>query len=162
MWYTSYIWCYVRHITWATVLLVKYRVLGPRNYSRFGDYSCVAGLNKNHLFLAPNCVYETDDILRLKSYNKSDCKHRNTLGCLDQNTCNLLRLWNSRDRETVYVYKYAQRMETMKQSGLWSSLGTHGSMVVIWWLCILVVVRPENLIFKSNLTLKVKVNCHSK
>ena len=29
-----------------------------------------------------------------------------------------------------------QRMETMKQSGLWSSLGTHGSLVVIWWLCI--------------------------
>ena len=27
-------------------------------------------------------------------------------------------------------------METMKQSGLWSSLGTHGSVVVIWWLCI--------------------------
>ena len=27
-------------------------------------------------------------------------------------------------------------METMKQSGLWCSLGTHGSVVVIWWLCI--------------------------
>ena len=27
-------------------------------------------------------------------------------------------------------------METMKQSGLWSSLGTHGSLVVIRWLCI--------------------------
>ena len=27
-------------------------------------------------------------------------------------------------------------METMKQSGLWSSLGTHGSVVVIWCLCI--------------------------
>ena len=27
-------------------------------------------------------------------------------------------------------------METMKQSGLWSSLGTHGSVVVMWWLCI--------------------------
>ena len=27
-------------------------------------------------------------------------------------------------------------METMKQSGLWGSLGTHGSLVVIWWLCI--------------------------
>ena len=24
----------------------------------------------------------------------------------------------------------------MKQSGLWSSLDTHGSLVVIWWLCI--------------------------
>ena len=33
------------------------------------------------------------------------------------------------------VYKYALRMETMKQSGMWSSLGTHGSVVVIWWLC---------------------------
>ena len=27
-------------------------------------------------------------------------------------------------------------METMKQSGMWSILGTHGSLVVIWWLCI--------------------------
>ena len=27
-------------------------------------------------------------------------------------------------------------METMKQWGLWSSLGTHGSLVVKWWLCI--------------------------
>ena len=29
-------------------------------------------------------------------------------------------------------------METLKQLGLWSSLGsgTHGSLVVIWWLCI--------------------------
>ena len=28
-------------------------------------------------------------------------------------------------------------METMKQWGLWSSLGTHGSLqMVIWWLCI--------------------------
>ena len=27
-------------------------------------------------------------------------------------------------------------MGTMKQSGLWSSLGTHGPLVVMWWLCI--------------------------
>ena len=27
-------------------------------------------------------------------------------------------------------------METMKHSGLWSSLCTHGSLEVIWWLCI--------------------------
>ena len=27
-------------------------------------------------------------------------------------------------------------METMKQSGSWSSLGTHASLVVMWWLCI--------------------------
>ena len=48
----------------------------------------------------------------------------------------VLRLWNSRDHETVQVYKYAQRMEAMKQSDLWSSLCTYGSVVVIWWLCI--------------------------
>ena len=29
-----------------------------------------------------------------------------------------------------------KRMETMKQTRLWNSLGTHGSLVVIWWLCI--------------------------
>ena len=27
-------------------------------------------------------------------------------------------------------------METMKEPGLWSNLGTQGSLVVIWWLCI--------------------------
>ena len=31
---------------------------------------------------------------------------------------------------------YVQRMETMKQTRLWNSLGNHGSLVVIWWLCI--------------------------
>ena len=35
------------------------------------------------------------------SVNKSDVKHRNTLGCRDQYTGNLLRLWNSQDCETV-------------------------------------------------------------
>ena len=70
----------------------------------------------------------------MENLNKSDGKRRNTLGYLDQYACNVLTLWNSRDRETVYVYKYAQRMETMKQT--WSSLCTYGSVVVIWWLCI--------------------------
>ena len=32
--------------------------------------------------------------------HKSDGKRRNTLGCLDQYACNVLRLWNSRDCET--------------------------------------------------------------
>ena len=27
-------------------------------------------------------------------------------------------------------------METFKQSGLWSNLSTHDSVVVIWWLCV--------------------------
>ena len=71
------------------------------------------------------------------NFNKNDVKRRNTLGCLDQYTSKVLRLWNSQDRETVQVYKYMQMMETMKQSGLWSSLGTKGSLlVVLWWLCI--------------------------
>ena len=72
----------------------------------------------------------------LSNINKNGVERRNIIGCLDQCTCKMLRLWNSQDRETVYVYKYMQRMETMKQSGLWSSLGTHGSLVVIRWLCI--------------------------
>ena len=33
--------------------------------------------------------------------NKNDVKRQNTLGCLDQYTCKVLRLWNSRDCETV-------------------------------------------------------------
>ena len=36
-----------------------------------------------------------------KFTNKSDGKRRNTLGCIDQYSRNMLRLWNSRDRETV-------------------------------------------------------------
>ena len=34
-------------------------------------------------------------------WNKNDVKRRNTLGCLDQYMCKVLRLWNNRDRETV-------------------------------------------------------------
>ena len=33
--------------------------------------------------------------------DKSDIKCKNTLGCLDQYVCSGLRLWNSRDHETV-------------------------------------------------------------
>ena len=36
-----------------------------------------------------------------RTLDKSDGKRRNTLGCLDQYTYNVLRLWNSWDRETV-------------------------------------------------------------
>ena len=42
-------------------------------------------------------IYEAMDAKK----NKSDSKRRNTLSCLDQYTCKVLRLWNSRDRETV-------------------------------------------------------------
>ena len=82
--------------------------------------------------------------------NKSDVKYRNTLVCLDQYMCKVLRLWNSRDCETVYVYKYLQKMETLKQSGPWSSLGTHGSLVVIWWLCISSSGEDRNFIHGAN------------
>ena len=64
------------------------------------------------------------------TFNKSDVKCWNTLGCLDQYICKVLRLWNSRDHET------GAENGDMKRSGLWSSLGTHGCLVVIWWLCI--------------------------
>ena len=57
---------------------------------------------------------------------KRDVKCWNTLSCLDQYMCRGLRLWNSWDREAVYVYKYVHRMEAVRQSGPWSSLGSHG------------------------------------
>ena len=42
------------------------------------------------------------NISRLRvNVNENDGKHRNTLGCLDEYACNVLRLWNSRDCETV-------------------------------------------------------------
>ena len=34
-------------------------------------------------------------------HDKSDGICWNTLGCLDQYTCKMLRLWNSQDLETV-------------------------------------------------------------
>ena len=61
--------------------------------------------------------------------NKSDIKQQNTLGHLDQYMCWGLKLWNSRDWEVVQPYKYVQRMETVKQWGLWSSFGSHGCYV---------------------------------
>ena len=68
--------------------------------------------------------------------NKSDIKCPNTLGSLDRFMCRGFRLWNGRDREAVYVYKYMQRIETVKRLRLWSSLGSHGyyvfSLVVVY------------------------------
>ena len=50
-------------------------------------------------------------------------------------------------------------MGTMNQSGQWSSLGTHGSLVVMWWLCISGCGETWKFrFFKLNWTLKVKVN----
>ena len=72
--------------------------------------------------------------------------------------CKMLRLWNSRDNETVSVYEHMQGMESVKQSGPWNSLGAHGSLMVMWWLCISSWVKPKNLTFKSYLTLEVNVN----
>ena len=99
------------------------------------------------------CIYFSLLYHRMKQIGhqykiRATLKRRNTLGCLDQYACKGLRLWNSRDHETVLVYKYMQRIETMKQSRLWSSLGTHGALVVIWWLCISSSVNPENFAFK--------------
>ena len=59
---------------------------------------------------------------------KIGIKRRNTIDCLDQYACRGLGLWNSRDCEAVYVYKYMQL-------GPRTRLGTRVSMVAIWWLC---------------------------
>ena len=85
-------------------------------------------------------------------------------------SCLILPKWKKGVKTAAHMYhpshreyppRDTQRMETMKQSGLWSSLGTHSSLVVIWWLCISSSgeTRKFNL-FKSNLTLKV--NSHPK
>ena len=42
--------------------------------------------------------------------------------------CKTVGPWNS------IGIKYLQRMETLKQSDLWSGLDAHASLVVIWWL----------------------------
>ena len=53
----------------------------------------------------------------------------NTLGCLDQYTCNMLRLKQSGPWNSLGIQVHAKD-ESMKQSRLWSSLGTYGSLVV--------------------------------
>ena len=45
------------------------------------------------------------------------------------------KCWDCETVGTVKQPNYVQRMETMKQSGLWSSLGTHGSLVVMYFQC---------------------------
>ena len=40
-------------------------------------------------------------------------------------------------------------METMKQSSPWSSLSIHGSLLVIWWLCVSCSSEIENVDFLS-------------
>ena len=42
-------------------------------------------------------------------------------------------------------------METMKQWGLWSILGTHGSLVVIWGLCISISGEARKFDFLSQI-----------
>ena len=71
-----------------------------------------------------------------------------------------MRLWNSKDRETTWAYKYMQRMESTKQSGPWSSLGNHGYYVFLQWFIYSGGKTRHNeiLTFKIKLTLKVKVN----
>ena len=114
---------------------------------RFGTcHRLVTGSSFDDLRLSISC----SKVITELPYGREKQERRsrwNTLGCLDQYTCNMLRLWNSRDRETVYIYEYMQKMETVKQSGPWNSLGTHGSLVVMRWLCISSRVKPENLTF---------------
>ena len=64
------------------------------------------------------------------------------------------KLWNSQDHEAVYVYKYVQRMETVKQSRPWSSLVSHSP----WFFSTLVVKLCMILTFKLNFSLMVNVN----
>ena len=49
----------------------------------------------------------------LDNHYKSDIKRRNIIDCIDQYTDWEMRLGNSQDRETVFVYKYVHRMETV-------------------------------------------------
>ena len=72
-------------------------------------------------------------------------------------------MWNNQDCEAVYVYEYMymQMMKIVKQSGLWSSLGSHGYYVSTLVDCAFSLVVKLGIMkfwhFKLNLTLKVKV-----
>ena len=46
--------------------------------------------------------------------DKSDVKRQNTLYCLDQCMCRGLRLWNSRDRQTVQIINTYRRWRPWK------------------------------------------------
>ena len=89
---------------------------------------------------------------------KSDGKHRNTLGCLDQYTCSGSRLWNRQDRETVYDIgicrgwrpRNSQACEAVKiLMAVWWSCG--GNVFLLWW-------NQKFWLLNSNLTLKIKAN----
>ena len=94
-------------------------------------------------------------------WNKSDIKCWNTLSYLDQYMCRVLRLWNSRDREAVYVDKWVQRIETVKKSGMWSGLDRWQSCIFYGGCEFTLVVEPnirEIWIFKLNFTMKININ----
>ena len=105
--------------------------------------------------------------------------------------CADIRVVNNNKQEPPLMPKYprrprsvyVQRVETVKQSrpwnslgilvcaedgdhaksGLWSSLGTHGSLVVIWWLCISSSGETRKFDFLSQIWPgRSKVNCHPK
>ena len=122
LWPGDTIWWYRRGSTLAQVMACC--LMAPSYY-----------LNQRWLIIN-RVLWNAPESNCIRHANESDSKPRNTLGCLDQYRNKVWRLWNSQDHKTVQVYKYRQRMETMKQSRLWSSVGAHGSLVVIWWLFI--------------------------
>ena len=70
------------------------------------------------------------------------------------------KCWDCEIVVTVKLSWYIRTAEDGDQAwdtGLWSSLGTHGSLVFIWWSCISSSGEARKFTFKSNLTLKVKV-----
>ena len=127
----------------------------PRMYVwyKFGD----ASSNLWQIILQTRKSLQTDGLTQATnnplqsdgpSGNKNDIKCQNTLGCLVQIMRKRLRLWNNWDLEAVWICKYMQRMETVKQLGPWSSLGSHGYYVftlVVWAFSL--VVKPGMMKF---------------
>ena len=72
--------------------------------------------------------------------------------------------WNNQDREAVFVYKYVQRMETVKQLGPWSSPVSHSYYYIYssGWVFTLVAGGKTGIMkfwpLKWNLILEIKIS----
>ena len=79
-------WGQVRHICICDVIII-----GSDNGLSPGRNQAIIWTNAGILLIGPLGTFK----------NKNGVKRQNTLGCLDQWMCKVLRLWNNQDRETV-------------------------------------------------------------
>ena len=86
------------------ICIGKLTITGSDNGLLPGYHQAIIWTSAGILLIGPLGTNFSEILIRIQTFsfkNKSDGKRRNTLGCLDQYMCNVLRLWNSWDLETV-------------------------------------------------------------